>query len=306
MAINRRYSLICDNEDVHIFPIFEKAENKFYKKNNLVDLDYLIYSQTTANNAKELRLFLINYYKSLLILVDSQVTTKKQLQLRKTIVQEIKYLMENEHITFKIVYKNNNYLKRLNVHYKLTNTQKYFLDQYNFYNQIYEYDTKAVLEEIKQDENFNKLLHIITQKYSEEKFNNYIIRSKVIDSYLKSYLSNYSKYLMLIKNNEYIRNDERDFYENSFILLQQRLLGYRTLRTVLEQINIYYQMNKDNILYDLEEKIRSEEEIINEENYIIKGDIIASRMEELYGMGYNLQDFKDADVYPDGLGIRKK
>ena len=111
---------------------------------------------------------------------------------------------------------------------------------------------------------------------------------------------------MLIKNNEYIRNDERDFYENSFILLQQRLLGYRTLRTVLEQINIYYQMNKDNILYDLEEKIRSEEEIINEENYIIKGDIIASRMEELYGMGYNLQDFKDADVYPDGLGIRKK
>lgn len=306
MAINRRYSLICDNEDVHIFPIFEKAENKFYKKNNLVDLDYLIYSQTTANNAKELRLFLINYYKSLLILVDSQVTTKKQLQLRKTIVQEIKYLMENEHITFKIVYKNNNYLKRLNVHYKLTNTQKYFLDQYNLYNQIYEYDTKAVLEEIKQDENFNKLLHIITQKYSEEKFNNYIIRSKGIDSYLKSYLSNYSKYLMLIKNNEYIRNDERDFYENSFMLLQQRLLGYRTLRTVLEQINIYYQMNKDNILYDLEEKIRSEEEIINEENYIIKGDIIASRMEELYGMGYNLQDFKDADVYPDGLGIRKK
>ena len=303
MSINRRHCLANNIEPVHLFPIYEYEENKFYQKNNLVDLDYFIYSQTSVTNAKELRLFLLDYYKNIMILVNSQPTNRKQLQLNKTIIEEIKYLKEHEQVKLKILYKNNGKFRDLNVHYRLNNIQKYFLEQYNLWNQYYEYDTEIISNKLKEDENYNIFLNLFIKNLEKNKFLNFIKNSKGINSYLKGHIFNYIEFLNKNKSNEGFKNDENNFYETSATILFRELLSYKNLRTILEQCIIYSKIYKDDFLEYLDKKIKKELESGNVEDF----SHIARQMEEYYNNGYDLKDFnEDLGVYPDGLGIRKK
>lgn len=303
MSINRRHCLANNIEPVHLFPIYEYEENKFYQKNNLVDLDYFIYSQTSVTNAKELRLFLLDYYKNIMILVNSQPTNRKQLQLNKTIIEEIKYLKEHEQVKLKILYKNNGKFRDLNVHYRLNNIQKYFLEQYNLWNQYYEYDTAIISNKLKEDENYNIFLNLFIKNLEKNKFLNFIKNSKGINSYLKGHIFNYIEFLNKNKSNEGFKNDENNFYETSATILFRELLSYKNLRTILEQCIIYSKIYKDDFLEYLDKKIKKELESGNVEDF----SHIARQMEEYYNNGYDLKDFnEDLGVYPDGLGIRKK
>ena len=147
---------------------------------------------------------------------------------------------------------------------------------------------------------YKKFLNTLINTYkNNEQFYDFIEDSKIVNKYLKERLNDYKDYLEKIEDEEYIRENDKEFYIASAKILFQQLLTYKNIRNFLELIDLYNKKNKTNLLEELEIEIDKKNK---------NSEIVFEKMEELYKNGYDLEDFnkEDLGVYPDGLGIRKK
>ncbi len=298
--MQRRYSLVSNTPSYHVFPIFNYSDNKFYQQNNLVDLDSFLLNQLDCGNRNKnmININLIKYYSDILDYIEKNKISNPT--LKKTILKELKYLNGNEIIQFNISYKSNKNIKYLSLLNNNSKKSEYFLTIFEWAQNKLNYDKEETEKEISNDLIYKKFLNTLINTYkNNEQFYDFIEDSKIVNKYLKERLNDYKDYLEKIEDEEYIRENDKEFYIASAKILFQQLLTYKNIRNFLELIDLYNKKNKTNLLDELEIEIDKKNK---------NSEIVFEKMEELYKNGYDLEDFnkEDLGVYPDGLGIRKK
>ena len=296
--MQRRYSLVSNTPSYHVFPIFNYSDNKFYQQNNLVDLDSFLLNQLDCGNKNMININLIKYYSDILDYIEKNKISNPT--LKKTILKELKYLNGNEIIQFNISYKSNKNIKYLSLLNNNSKKSEYFLTIFEWAQNKLNYDKEETEKEISNDLIYKKFLNTLINTYkNNEQFYDFIEDSKIVNKYLKERLNDYKDYLEKIEDEEYIRENDKEFYIASAKILFQQLLTYKNIRNFLELIDLYNKKNKTNLLEELEIEIDKKNK---------NSEIVFEKMEELYKNGYDLEDFnkEDLGVYPDGLGIRKK